>query len=194
MRVRAWGSVVFALAGLACEGSIPAPQTGGQDASTSHGDDAAIADAAGGDGGSGSGSATGSGSGSGSGSGGFACRNQVPSNQLSSGHHNAGQDCLNSCHNHGFTLAGTLYTSAAGATAIAGGTITVTDATGKTFDVVSQLDGNFYTSTAVTFPVTVIASECPNIEMMTAPLTSKQGGCNNTACHQPNATGRVHLP
>jgi hypothetical protein len=126
---------------------------------------------------------------------GFACRDQVPSNQLTSGHHNAGQDCMNGCHNHGFTLAGTLFTSAAGGTAIAGGTITVVDATGKSFDVVSQQNGNFYTSTAVQFPVTLTASECPAVQAMTAGVPSGQGGCNRTGCHTATGgAGRIHLP
>ncbi len=123
-----------------------------------------------------------------------ACKTQVPANQLSSGNHNAGQDCMNGCHNHGFTLAGTLFTSSAGVTTIAGGTITVTDAGGHTFDVVSQLNGNFYTSTQVTFPVTVVASECPNTLAMSGSIPSGSGGCNRTGCHTTAAQGRIHLP
>ena len=55
---------------------------------------------------------------------------KIVANPLTDGHHNPGQDCLNSCHNHGFTLAGTLYTSGTGSTPINGATITVVDATG----------------------------------------------------------------
>ena len=124
----------------------------------------------------------------------FTCRNQVPLAQLSSGHHNAGLDCMDGCHNHGFTLAGTLYTSSAGTTIIAGGTITISDAAGHTFDVVSQRNGNFYTSTAVTFPVTVIASECPATATMTESIASGSGGCNRTGCHTTGGQGRIHLP
>jgi hypothetical protein len=124
------------------------------------------------------------------------CKNKVSS--VGSGHHNAGTDCMNSCHNHGFTLAGTLYSSANGGSAISGASITVKDAAGHTFDIVSQLDGNFYTSNSVQFPVTVYASECQisqTSEVMTDPVTSTQrGGCNATGCHTTSAQGRIHLP
>jgi hypothetical protein len=136
---------------------------------------------------------SGSGSGSGGGSAAFKCRNQVTTG-LTDGHHNAGMDCQDACHNHGFTLAGTLYTSAAGTTAIAGGTITVLGANGVSVDVVSQQNGNFYTSAALSFPVTVTASECPNIAPMSATVTAP-GGCNANGCHNSAAgQGRVHLP
>ena len=45
------------------------------------------------------------------------------------GHHNTGKNCFDNCHNHGFTLAGTLYTNATGNTGFAGASITVTDST-----------------------------------------------------------------
>jgi hypothetical protein len=121
-----------------------------------------------------------------------ACRNQVVAG-LGNGHHNPGQDCMNGCHNHGFTLSGTLYSSAAGATAVTGGSITVTDAAGKTFDMVSQTNGNFYTTTAVTFPVTVVASSCPSIQHMAGSIAAGSGGCNMTGCHTAAGQGRVHL-
>jgi hypothetical protein len=137
-----------------------------------------------------------SGSGSGSGSattdaapaGGPVCKNVVAAG-LSSGKHNAGQDCMNGCHNHGFTLAGTLYT-AAGA-ALVGGTITVTDAAGATHDVVSQQNGNFYTSTPIAYPATVYASACPSVTPMQASVAASGAGCNN--CHTPGATGHIQL-
>src|SRR5205807_3107939 len=50
----------------------------------------------------------------------FACRNPVPPAQLGDGHHNATQDCMNGCHNHGFTLSGTLTAAANSATAVQG--------------------------------------------------------------------------
>src|SRR4029079_19114980 len=76
----------------------------------------------------------GSGSGSGSGSGGIDAAVDAPkfmwvdaSNGMGStvqcrsmatppsdGHHFPGQSCFQSCHNHGFTLAGTLYTNDTG--------------------------------------------------------------------------------
>lgn len=124
----------------------------------------------------------------------FACRNMVDNATLSSGHHNAGQDCLNGCHNHGFSLAGTLYTTAGGGTPVKGGSITVIDANGQTFDVVSQLNGNFYTTKIVKFPVKVTASMCPDVKPMTSSIPSGSGGCNKTGCHVSGAQGRIHIP
>jgi hypothetical protein len=127
--------------------------------------------------------------------GGFTCRNQVTTGN-DQGHHNPGMDCMDSCHNHGFTAAGTLYTDAGGGTIVSGATITVIDSIGNTYDFASQTNGNFYTSFALLPPVSVYISECPTIDMMTAQLaTDAQAGCNQTGCHASGSTqGRVHLP
>lgn len=138
---------------------------------------------------------SGNGSGSGSGSGGLTCANKMT--PPSSGHHNPGQDCMNSCHNHGFTLAGTMYSSSSGGTAVAGATVTVKDSHGNTFNMVTMSNGNFYTSNPVSFPVTVTASECdlsPTPQQMTAALQSTDSGCNKGGCHVTGAQGRIHLP
>jgi len=120
----------------------------------------------------------------------FPCKNVAtpPGN----GHHNAGQDCLNGCHNHGFTLAGTLY-NAAGTAALPGASITVKDANGATFDMVAQQNGNFYTSNPIAFPITVYASECPASTPMTSAIATGNGGCNKSGCHATGAQGRIHL-
>ena len=123
---------------------------------------------------------------------GFACRNKVAT--VGSGNHNPGQDCQGSCHNHGFTLGGTIFAAANSNTALSGATITVTDATGKSFDIVSQANGNFYTSQAIKFPVTVTASECPSAAPMVAQVTATMDGCNQSGCHVSGAQGRIHLP
>lgn len=141
------------------------------------------------------------GSGGGGGSGGaptdggttnsmYPCKNLAAAN--GNGHHNAGQDCLNGCHNHGFTLAGTLY-DAGGTTALPGGTITVKDANGTKFDMVAASNGNFYTSQAIAFPITVYASSCPTSSPMTASIASGNGGCNKSGCHSSGAQGHIHL-
>jgi hypothetical protein len=114
---------------------------------------------------------------------------------VGSGEHNAGQACI-ACHagNGGpdFTLAGTLYTSSAGGTPIAGGTITVTDADGTVVEVVSQNNGNFYTLAALTFPVQVSASRCPDSAAMSSDAA---GDCNAGGCHTAGGSpGRIHLP
>lgn len=124
----------------------------------------------------------------------FVCRDRVSSDILSNGHHNQGQNCLQGCHNHGFTLAGTLYDAPSGGAAVRGGTITVVDANGQTFDMVSQLNGNFYTTKPVAFPVKVTASLCPDIKPMAGNVTAANAGCNQTGCHTAAAAGRVHVP
>jgi len=110
------------------------------------------------------------------------------------GHHNAGQDCANNCHNHGFTFSGTLYTSLAGGTPVVGAHIVATDANNQKIDVYSQANGNFYTSATVAYPLTVLATACPDIQHMSATVsvTGTGAGCNSTNCHI--AGNRVHLP
>lgn len=122
------------------------------------------------------------------------CRDAVPS--AGNGEHNPGQACI-ACHAGGegptFTLAGTLYADAAGTTPLAGATIVVTDATGATFDLVTHDNGNFWTNQAVTFPVRVAASRCPDTVPMVSAINA--GDCNVGGCHAAGApSGRIHLP
>ena len=121
------------------------------------------------------------------------CKDKVTSG-IGSGQHNAGQDCNQGCHNHGFTLAGTLYAGLNSNTPVVGATITVTDANGKTFDIISQQNGNFYTKTAVTFPVKVVASSCPDTQPMIGTIAAGNGGCLKSGCHQAGGAGKIHLP
>jgi hypothetical protein len=86
------------------------------------------------------------------------------------------------------TAAGTLYTTAAGAAAVAGATVTITDSTGAKITMVTGSAGNFYTSSTISFPATVQVSKCPDIATM--PTTITVGSCNN--CH--TAAMRIHLP
>jgi hypothetical protein len=124
-----------------------------------------------------------------------ACRNPV--NTAASGNHNAGTDCMaGNCHGPGgagptWTVAGTLYTSAAGTTPIVGGTITLTLAAGAPIDLVSAQNGNFWTADPVALPINTFASKCPAITPMISAVAV--GSCNS--CHVPNsATGSIHLP
>jgi hypothetical protein len=124
---------------------------------------------------------------------GFQCRDKQPLTAVGDGHHHPGENCLNGCHNHGFTLAGTMTTTATATTPFVGASITVKDANGHTFDMVTQANGNFYTSTAVAFPITVTASACPSIHAMSASVTA--GGCNKTGCHAlTGGAGHITLP
>lgn len=125
---------------------------------------------------------------------GNGCINPVSAANYGDGHHNPGQDCMNACHNHGFTVAGTLFAGLNSATPVPGATIRVVDANNQTTDIVTQANGNFYISTAVTAPLTVLASSCPNIQRMTATVSLSGGvvGCNQTNCHVSG--NRIHLP
>jgi len=113
-----------------------------------------------------------------------------------SGRHNPGQACLN-CHSSAggetpFTIGGTLYKGANGTTPIVGATIHLVDANGKDIPLVTAVNGNFWTTQAVVFPVTVKASRCPDTLAMVAPVTAAGGNCNMGGCHVAGA--RVYLP
>lgn len=119
------------------------------------------------------------------------CLNGVAS--PSSGKHHAGADCM-SCHdglsaNIRWTVAGTLYTTVNGTTAISGANIEIIDAANKKVVLATSTNGNFYTTQSFTFPVKVRASKCPNDAKMTA---TALGSCNANSCH--NSTMRIHLP
>jgi len=106
--------------------------------------------------------------------------------------HRAGMDCL-SCHAGmggvlGWTIAGTLYSDASGTSPVGGATIVVRDSTGAEIDLVTHPNGNFYTTTAVGFPVTVAATRCPDYTSMGS--TVANGSCNS--CH--GSSMRIHLP
>ena len=117
----------------------------------------------------------------------FACK---PANILhGDGHHNPGQDCLGSCHFHGFSLAGTLYL-ADGVTPATNATVTVVDAHGFSQDMVVGNNGNFFSYLPVTYPVQVRASLCPTVQTMVTQPSA--GGCNASTCHG-GAQGIAHL-
>ena len=152
----------------------------------------------GGPGGPDAGHVLGGGGGSGSGSGTHVtvdaasttptCRNAVTTN-LGNGHHNPGQDCESSCHNHGFSVSGTLYTS--GGAAASGATVTIVDGGGTVTDMVVQSNGNFYSLASVLFPYSIYVSDCPTLSEMTETV-SQDVGCNSSACHG-GSQGKIHL-
>lgn len=108
------------------------------------------------------------------------------------GHHEPGKSCFQACHNHGFTLAGTLYTNATGNSPFAGATITVVDATNKTVKIVTAANGNFYTKDAIAFPALVMASSCPSAVRMEAAVVTSGRACNT--CHVGGTNDQMHLP
>jgi hypothetical protein len=86
------------------------------------------------------------------------------------------------------TVAGTVYTSATGGSAVAGATVTITGSNGAKITMVTGSSGNFYTGSAISFPAKIQVSKCPDTASMTA--TIDRGDCNN--CH--NSSMRIHLP
>jgi hypothetical protein len=105
------------------------------------------------------------------------------------GHHFPGEDCL-MCHHQGgmegappFTFAGTLFESSGGIAPRAGGMFHLIDALGTDVVVVSELNGNFYSTELVTFPVIAFGSLCPEVKQMFAPIGEADGGCNRSGCH-----------
>ena len=119
---------------------------------------------------------------------GVPCRNAAT--PPGDGHHNTGRSCFQACHNHGFTLAGTLYTNATGNTGFSGANITLTDNNNQTINIVTQANGNFWTMQPIAFPVLVVASACPSAVRMT--LASANGNCNS--CHVGGTNDQMHLP
>lgn len=124
----------------------------------------------------------------------FTCRNKITMG-LDNGHHNPGQDCQQSCHDHGFFMSGTMYSSASGGPPVVGASITFIDANGVTGDMQTNLNGNFWWSLPVAFPVKIIASMCPDIQPMVMMVDAAGAGCNKGGCHSGGGSpGRVHLP
>ena len=170
----------FAVCVLAgCVGSITSPPGGGSNGTSDGG-------TTGSDGGSGIhwiDAANGTGNG-------LPCQNM--STLTGDGHHNPGMDCMQGCHNHGFTIAGTLYQNATGNIPWVGAHVTATDANNNVIDMITYNFGNFYTKQAVAFPVTILASDCPSAAKMNA--SASTGHCNQAGCHPGGTSLQMHLP
>jgi hypothetical protein len=108
-----------------------------------------------------------------------------------------GLGCLGNCHKDGadqgdaYTLAGAVYdTLGDGGDAVAGAHVFVTDATGKSLDLITSATGEFFTAEALQFPVKTLATGCPGRLPMISMAT---GNCNGgAACHTP--TFKINLP
>jgi hypothetical protein len=122
-----------------------------------------------------------------------------------SGHHNAGQSCMSSCHNHGFTFAGTVYD--ANGVGVGGAEVRLVDATGQAVSVYTDnsggsTQGNFYSSQAFTGPAHVGVRNAASAQnMVTAIQTTAQapaptgGACNACHCTGTGCTiAPIHLP
>ncbi len=102
--------------------------------------------------------------------------------------HNAGTNCQD-CH--GFTYAGTVYSTGTGSTGLSGVTVTVHDVGG---DIVltSNATGNFFTyagSPSSGFTVTV--SDGTDSQDKWGSQTS--GGCAASSCHVLGKQGRIYV-
>jgi hypothetical protein len=111
---------------------------------------------------------------------------EEPVAQVESGTHYPGSACQ-SCHGAGgsgprFTLAGTAYEDADGATAMPHATVTVIDADQRALQLPVAQNGNFWTTETLTFPVRVQLSLCPDAQIMTADVPAP-GDCNAGSCH-----------
>jgi hypothetical protein len=113
--------------------------------------------------------------------------------------HNQGLDCL-SCHQnqnlniaaqYRWNIAGTLWMDPYGVSPRAGATVQVVDATGLAVKMVTDSNGNFYSSQAVTMPLSALASACPGPnQKMNQNVVA--GSCNGMGCH--DATHPMVLP
>ena len=121
------------------------------------------------------------------------------------GNHNAGQDCMSSCHNHGFTFAGTVFN--ASGVGVGGAEVRLVDATGKVISVYTDnsggsAQGNFYTSQSFVGPAHVGVRNATNTQGMleaiqsTAQSPASTGGaCNACHCTGTGCTiAPIHLP
>ena len=116
----------------------------------------------------------------------------------------AGQNCM-TCHNDGgganakWGVAGTVYSTAAGATPVKGAEVRIVDAKGAELALVyTDLDGNFWSDTIVGgLPGGALAGvrNAAGKMQMSAALTTQDAGCaSKTGCHVQGATpGRIYI-
>jgi ABC-type phosphate transport system substrate-binding protein len=116
--------------------------------------------------------------GCGTGNGGSACNDPGGSSMC------AGDDCL-SCH--GFKAAGTVY-AAGGTTPVGSATVTLVDHGGATVTRTTNSAGNFYTSSALGFPLQRVTVSKGGSTITMNDVGS--GHCND--CH--DAAFRIQLP
>lgn len=103
--------------------------------------------------------------------------------------HNAGQNCMNGCHNHGFTFAGTLKDGAGNG--VAGAEVRLVDSSGAAITVHTGTNGNFHSATPFSGPAHVGARTATKAVDMVGMITA--GGCNG--CHATGGTATpIHVP
>lgn len=113
-----------------------------------------------------------------------------------------GSNCLR-CHSPGgeasgrvFSVGGTIFTAAdsSACDGVEGVSIKVTDAQGKTVSMLSNGVGNFWSTTPLTPPLSMVADY--QGRTVTMPVTAPTGGC--ALCHSwpdpTSASGRIRAP
>jgi hypothetical protein len=121
------------------------------------------------------------------------------------GHHNAGQDCMSSCHNHGFTVAGTVF--GANGVGVGGAEVRVVDANGNAISIYTDnsggsTQGNFYSSQPFVGPAHVGVRNATSTQLMVTAIQSTAqapaptgGACNACHCTGTGCTvASIHLP
>jgi hypothetical protein len=113
------------------------------------------------------------------------CAEPVP--PTGDGHHRAGDDCL-SCHRQGgdatpYTFAGTLYADSGGTAAAPGVTLHLLNGDGALVTVITEGNGNFWSTEAIAMPAVAFVARCPEPEPMVTPLGERDLGCNRAGCH-----------
>lgn len=127
----------------------------------------------------------------------YACKPQVTSG-LGDGYHLPGTDCQSACHDHGFTISGTIFTDATGTTPYPGATVTIRDKNLKMFSAVTETNGNFWTMETFDYPFRAWVTSCPDTAIMSDTVDKNTGlgtSCNQGVCHN-NAAGQgvITLP
>ena len=104
---------------------------------------------------------------------------------------NTGQDCMSSCHNHGFTFGGTVYDSSGKTKSQV--EIGIKPTGGAFVSVFSGSDGNFhYSGAALNLASADIRIRDSNGEAQMPATSTSSGACNS--CHTGSGTPRISAP
>lgn len=110
-----------------------------------------------------------------------------------------GTDCL-VCHDgnraRAWTAAGTVYPApdSSSGSGLLDAHVQIRDANGWSFQVQTNVAGNFYTAEAIAFPLQVCVENGGAVSCMSAPV--EYGGCNLCHARPPSggAAGRIAAP
>ena len=104
---------------------------------------------------------------------------------------NTGQDCMSSCHSHGFKFGGTVYDSSGKPKSQV--EIGIKPTSGAFVSVFSGSDGNFhYSGAALNLAGADIRTRDSNGESQMPVTSTSSGACNS--CHTGSGTPRISAP